>query len=58
MAEMDTAELSLVEKLARVPCEPGPVLAYSPKSTLLVRSSPAFQILQPALLTTELMAVL
>jgi len=52
MVEIPTAEPNLVENGALVPDAPAPVFPYSPKYTLLVRSSPEFQILQPAELMT------
>jgi len=50
MLEIVKALLSFVEKLALVPEAPVPVFPYSWNVTWPVRSSPVFQILQPALL--------
>ena len=58
MFEIMRAELNLVEKLALVPEAPVPALPYSWKVTWSVRSSPVFQIVQPALLMMELKEVL
>lgn len=54
---METAELSLVAKEARVPVEPVPELLYSPNVTPEVRVSEVLQTDQPAELMTLLIDV-